>query len=382
VDSTELIEVVEGNASVLVPNPLRYMVGNRPEPARAPVFFNPAMSSNRSISIAIVQAFIDSGSAGTLCEPLGGSGVRSVRYLLEVKGLERVIVGDINPEAVELIKSNMERNGVIDRAIVVQEEANSLLSRIKCDIVDLDPFGSPAPFVSSAIRAVSNNGLLCVTATDLGVLEGRHYNKAVRRYGVFPLRVPFSREIGLRALIGFIAREALIYDIGVEPLIAYHEKHYYRACMRIIKDRAAAVESLKSIGFYRYDPKTLRRELVRGYPIGAPGLGGPIWIGNLMDPSFIEATAARAGNDVAGFINRLSDEAVAPPLYYRLSELGKLLPVTPSMSSLISIASSMGVKIWRTHFAIDGFKMDEKHRLPKIVNALRVELRREASHNH
>ena len=57
-DSTELIEVVEGNASVLVPNPLRYMVGNRPEPARAPVFFNPAMSSNRSISIAIVLSLI------------------------------------------------------------------------------------------------------------------------------------------------------------------------------------------------------------------------------------------------------------------------------------------------------------------------------------
>ncbi len=134
-----------------------------------------------------------------MCEPLSGSGVRGgIRYLLEVDGVSKVVMGDLSREAHALIMRNLERNGgVSDRAEAVRGDANELLSRVKCDVVDLDPFGSPpAPFISSAVRALRDGGLLCLTATDLGVLEGRHYNKAVRRYGVFPLRVPFSREVG------------------------------------------------------------------------------------------------------------------------------------------------------------------------------------------
>jgi tRNA (guanine26-N2/guanine27-N2)-dimethyltransferase len=45
----------------------------------------------------------------------------------------------------------------------------------KYDVVDLDPYGSAAPFVDGAIQAVSEGGLLCVTCTDLGILTGSGY---------------------------------------------------------------------------------------------------------------------------------------------------------------------------------------------------------------
>ncbi len=66
VNIEELVEVVEGKARILVPNPpMKYTVGGRPEPAKAPVFFNPLMSNNRSISVAVLRAFMDSrGEAG------------------------------------------------------------------------------------------------------------------------------------------------------------------------------------------------------------------------------------------------------------------------------------------------------------------------------
>ncbi|WP_188595617.1 tRNA (guanine(26)-N(2))-dimethyltransferase [Thermocladium modestius] len=367
----ELVEVVEGKARILVPNPMKYTVGGRPEPAKAPVFFNPLMSNNRSISVAVLRAFMDSrGGGATVCEPLSGSGVRGIRYLLEVDGVSKVVMGDLSREAHALIMRNLERNGVSDRAEAVRGDANELLSRVKCDVVDLDPFGSPAPFISSAVRALRDGGLLCLTATDLGVLEGRHYNKAVRRYGVFPLRVPFSREVGLRALIGFVVREALVLDAGVIPLIGYHERHYYRACVVVSKDRADAVESLRNMGFYGYNPRTLKRWLTRGYPIGAPGLGGPVWIGGLMDPEFMDGAVRKAGDDVKAFMEALSKESIAPPLYFRLSELGRVMGFTPSIDALMETASSIGVRVWRTHFAVDGFKIEGDHKLAKLISAL------------
>ena len=35
------------------------------------------------------------------------------------------------------------------------------------DAVDLDPYGTPAQFLDTAVQAVSEGGLLMVTATDM-----------------------------------------------------------------------------------------------------------------------------------------------------------------------------------------------------------------------
>lgn len=40
------------------------------------------------------------------------------------------------------------------------------------DAVDLDPYGTPAPLLDSAVQAVAEGGLLLVTATDMAVLCG------------------------------------------------------------------------------------------------------------------------------------------------------------------------------------------------------------------
>lgn len=37
----------------------------------------------------------------------------------------------------------------------------------KFDCVDLDPYGSPSPFVDAAVQCVADGGLLMVTATDM-----------------------------------------------------------------------------------------------------------------------------------------------------------------------------------------------------------------------
>lgn len=58
------------------------------------------MSNNRSISVAVLRAFMDSrGGGATVCEPpLSGSGVRGIRYLLEVDGVSKVVMGDLSRE--------------------------------------------------------------------------------------------------------------------------------------------------------------------------------------------------------------------------------------------------------------------------------------------
>ena len=37
----------------------------------------------------------------------------------------------------------------------------------KFHCVDIDPYGSPSPFIDAAVQSVSDGGLLMITATDM-----------------------------------------------------------------------------------------------------------------------------------------------------------------------------------------------------------------------
>ena len=45
----------------------------------------------------------------------------------------------------------------------------------RVDVVDLDPYGTAAPFIDAAVQSVDDTGLLCVTCTDLSVLATTNY---------------------------------------------------------------------------------------------------------------------------------------------------------------------------------------------------------------
>lgn len=71
------------------------------------------------------------------------------------------------------------------------------------DIIDLDPYGSAAPFIETAIQAISDGGtpfnsislgLLCVTCTDLAVLAGSYPETCYSKYGSIPLKGDVCHE--------------------------------------------------------------------------------------------------------------------------------------------------------------------------------------------
>lgn len=121
------------------------------------VFYNADMALDRDLSVGVVAAF--GGRLGRplrVCDPLAGSGIRGLRYLVEVPEVERVVLNDINPKAFEAIKRNVSLNLCSERAKVYNEDANALMHRMKgnFEVVDLDPFGSFVPFLDGAFRAL------------------------------------------------------------------------------------------------------------------------------------------------------------------------------------------------------------------------------------
>ena len=65
-------------------------------------------------------------------------------------------------------------------------------------VVDVDPYGSCADFIDSAVQSVADGGLLMVTCTDMAILCGNHSETAFAKYGGSSLRLVSCHEQALR----------------------------------------------------------------------------------------------------------------------------------------------------------------------------------------
>ncbi len=93
-----------------------------------------------------------------------------------------------------------------------------LLHEQKFHIVDIDPFGTPSPFLDAASASVWN--MLSVTATDTAPLCGAHMKAGIRKYAAVPLNTEYHSEMGgLRVLLGACARELAKHEKGMLPLL-------------------------------------------------------------------------------------------------------------------------------------------------------------------
>ncbi len=373
----ELVLVQEGLTKAYVPNLEKYRVGRKIEPAHAPVFYNPAMTLCRTFSIIVTEAYRRFFDVDELivCEPLAGTGIRGLRYLFEVKNVKKVIMNDIDERAFYVMKKNVDLHGVQDMVELHNSDASTLMlelrQRYPVNVIDIDPFGSPIQFLHAALRLIRHGGLLSVTATDVGVLMGRHPQKCIRRYGARPIQSSsFSREVGIRILVGAIARIALEFDYGVKPLIAYYEGHYYRVFLLVGKDRADARETIDNLGYLVYDRESGERALMTSYPVPVSTaslrgeLYGPLWVGKLVDLNFMKAvrevyseyTYAHS-QKLTNLIESLYEEApLSHKIYYTSSETCRRLGREMSASKIVDLLLSLGIDASRTHFDSRGFR--------------------------
>ncbi len=372
----ELRRIVEGEASFLVPST------STVSPPSSPVFYNPRMEVSRDIAIGCLRAYHKMvGRDLKVIEPLTATGVRGIRYAKEVEGVSEVIIGDVNPLAAELAERNVELNGLTGVVRVEKAEANQLLSTMakpgsRYDVVDLDPFGSPAPYVEAALRALNSGGLLMLTATDAPPLCGVYPRVAERRYGGRSLRTEYCHELAVRLIMGFICREAGKLDLAIKPLLSYSLEHHFRVCVLIEVGASKSTFSFRYLGYVEHCPRCGHRFLKHGIataleercPLCGSRLliGGPLWCGPIQDRMFVdqvlrevEASGFRHKRRESSLLSTIVEESQAPPLYYTVDSLShRLRSREPPMTSIMEELRSSGFQVYRTHFHPKGLKTD------------------------
>jgi tRNA (guanine26-N2/guanine27-N2)-dimethyltransferase len=373
--------VKEGKVHVLVPRLEAYK--KEPSdyaPSKAPVFYNPVMELNRDLAVLAFRAYqCTMGREISICEPLTSSGIRGIRLATEVSGVKKVVISDINERAFKLAKHNVRLNGLEQRVTVKRKDANCLLSchgapHKRFDVVDLDPFGSPVPYIDSALRALRNNGVLAATATDLAPLCGVHAKACVRKYGGRPLRTEYCHELAIRLLAGCIADLAAKHDIGIRIVFSHSTDHYIRVYAEISYGAKKADEGVKNLGYILHCFNCLHRETARTVfkTATCPECGskmdwaGPLWVGKIVDAQFCELmgqentrVALRNSAKIAKLLALVREEAEAPALYYVLDKVSNKLQLpVPSVAEMLRSLRDNGFRAAATHFNSRGIRTD------------------------
>lgn len=359
--------------------------------AKAPVFYNPVMELNRDLSVTALQVYQERQDRDIrICDAFGGSGIRGIRYAKEITRVESVVVNDLNPLAVEFTSENIRENSV-ENVRACKEDANILLRRCrgKFDVVDIDPFGTPSPFIESAATSLNAGGLLCVTATDTSALCGTYKEPCIRKYGVVPLKTEYCHENGLRILVGFISRTFSKYKKYTTPVFSHSTEHYLRIYLEVGKGAKKTDDSLKNLGYIAHCTKCLHRMTIPGITPHIPStcpncngtlkVGGPLWLGNLMDNGYVKRmldllpTNINTYNKALKLLNRCYEESFGPATFYDLHKICKVLKTSaPPIVDVLEKLRQEGYFASRTHIKPTGIKTNAPvETIKRIILSLR-----------
>lgn len=350
------------------------------------LFYNPNMRLSRSIGSISIGAI---GEKISVLDGFSASGIRGLRYAKENPDVTIVTLLDIWKIAPKIIMKNARANKIKNAKVLNIDFNEYACSReVDADFIELDPFGSPVPFLNNAFYAFrrKKGGYLSITATDVAVLCGENTKACLKKYGAKNLRNEFTHEIGARVLLKKIGDFASQYDFGIEPLYTISDRHYIKILLRLSRSAEKASEIPRKFGFVSYCFHCGWRE--RGkFPNRKCGncgkdadYAGPLWLGELHEKKFLHkmgkenAKRTYADKDEIGkMLELLIGEAGMPPFYYDLHEFcGRRKVDVPKMEDVVAGLRKRGFRAVRTHFSEKGLKTDAGIReLERVVKRVK-----------
>jgi tRNA (guanine26-N2/guanine27-N2)-dimethyltransferase len=338
------------------------------------VFYNPVMGFNRSITVVALRAIPAKDILVAL--PMEASGVRGIRILKEVTGKTiNVSFNDLSKQAVTCIKKNLKMNKIKEGFNVHCGDASMFLLDSKgFGFIDVDPFGSPNPFLDAAVKRVSRGGVLAVTATDTAPLAGTYPSACIRKYWARPERNGFMHETGLRILIRKIQLVGAQYDKALTPVFSYYREHYFRIFFQCEKSKQGADKLLSQHGWLAACPKCLKRFTSTLSPplkcscASKLSPAGPLWLGALWDTKLVQKMRKCATPDTKAFLDIIYVESKVNAIgFYSLGEIGKRFKRLPTRQSIIDALNKKGFPASTTHFSPEAIAISGNPDLKRFI---------------
>ena len=277
-------------------------------------FLNPAMAPSRTRSVLLLKDALEHDWLTSQDKPIRAfdamcsTGVRVRRWRNEIpnelQNRLRITGNDLNdfalswainshnqnlPKYTENIEMNFDRYGSMTHresvnGIFFQKmDAKLAMAHASYQWIDIDPFGSPVPFIDSAIQSLARTGVLEVTATDTAALTGSSLSSQKRRYDSQGIVDDYAHDDAVRVLLGLIAKVAAMHDRVIKPILSLFDGHHVRVSVLVKTSKEGASDFQNNIG-YRLRCLDLPYKFIK-YPDSnqIKDSSGPLWTGPLMD---------------------------------------------------------------------------------------------------
>ena len=393
----KLVEIQEGLGTFLVPSSKN--IDHIPRRSDE-VFFNVHQEINRDFSVLALRAYsrVNAKENLTVCEPLCGSGIRSIRYALEAP-TSSIFSNDINSNAVDITQKNINRlpRTSAKKIQLFNMECNSFLQtlnkkHIVFDFIDIDPFGTPIPFVQNSVQLVTLQGLLAFTATDLASLVGLYPRALYAKYGIsqFDARIGTIHEIAARALITGIQHIGLTLGQSLIPIVTLYHRHFVR-CFLIRNRGVNGV--INQTGFIHLCKRCQSRYISflgekrttcstcgdnNGMKVG------PLYLGRIQHSEYLSSMQLDNHMQKMGTRKKLvkilplmiEETSLDIPWSLDIPKLAKKVraPVPP-FTKIVKILNEMGYECFRTHYSGTSLKTDANEtEICSVISSLKNQL--------
>lgn len=319
------------------------------------VFYNPHMELSRNLSVLALKRIKE---PLRVLDAFTATGIRGIRYALETNSVEEVHFLDIDETAIRLAEKNAKRNGVSGKFIKSDFNAYIFNTEETYNFIELDPFGTPSPYLWPALRHLSKNktSYLSLTATDTGVLCGVHWRATFKNYGSLPFHVPFCHEYGLRILLKRVAEIASSFNLYTKPILSFYYRHQMKVIVKLERGQNKAHKVLNHVDMIHFCENCLY--VKSGYegddcPRCGSKLkhGGFIWKDHFADVREVKEMLPSAEGKEKKILEKILGEQNFPPWHISTHLVAKKLKVrVKPMKELFKRAEELNHAISRTHF--------------------------------
>lgn len=341
----------------------RFRVGNS--------FYRSQGQAARDLGVLAAAVYKQETGHLRVLDAMAGSGVRSLRYWLESKA-DWLWANDGNPEIQAVLQQNLSPAIAANQAQITLRDAKRVF--LDCydrhdfyDLVDVDGFGSPAPYLSACLDATKIGGLLYLTSTDGRTVTGHEPESCLALYGAYSRSHPAIHEQGLRILIGSLQQAAAAKGLGIEPVFSLFVGETYRLMLRLV---ARPLLNSQTYGFLGYCHQCGDYQILSWRDLGRVNyihqcsvlsISGAMWLGALHHSSqlhrLIELADRWNWTARSQLLRVMADEAELPPYFYTLGDIGRRGKVNiPKRSHLVQALQNMGYRASSTHIHAQAIK--------------------------
>ncbi len=341
-------------------------------------FYRPHSQVGRDLAVLAAAVYRQQRGQLRVLDAMTGCGVRPLRYQLEAEA-DWVWANEGNPELREVLTKNLSM-GMRSRSYrITHQDANHLFfacyqERDFYDLVDIDCFGSGAPYLSTGLWAARIGGLLYLTSTDTRTTGGHNLDHSIQMYGAVARSHPAVHEQGLRLLIGSALQQAATRGMHVQPIFSLFNGQVHRVMVRLSMGDAWQPERYGFLGYCHscghFQTLTWRQLGQATCPnptsldkVDPLVVSGPLWLGPLHDGAMLtqmmDLAASWGWQKRVKLLQIMRAEAEMPPYYYSLGDIGRLGQMDiPRRDRLILALRDRGYRACPTHLDSQAVKTD------------------------